>query len=566
MLDRRTSSSLLPRGGADVAKLVMQQEYTRLQTAAGAAGGTDRLDERLFLSDFGDRIYIERIAAYAAQQGYTVTGATAEEREAHYRTVFDAMIADANYTFGGLTWKDRLTGNDAVESLFDAAYAYLVVRPSTEMYDPAVIRNMRGEGTLGLAIDAESLLPDAWKTYRNDHPDYASLDYRALLKNTSTTFGMPSLYQELARIETLEDAYERAGRGYISLSFTGMTDADLDRAIKLAGYTDLSGQQSLRDDVKRFLLIQAASQSQMSLRDLLQQEAVTNYHYGTEAERDALQIFLASEGEHASHIEEQFFSKLEKSDSRLRQMAKENRGAFFYHLVVADDTSVTIDAVLQPAFTKLRTSFWESLSTEEQNSLLANAPSYRAYFDLRSSQELITSGIFEKIEGELFASLNSSSAADADATLKAARANRSALLVAMIRSVQTGSVVTTDLPAQWQTSFGEAIEHTLADLDPTFLSMLKKETTLLDRFVDRYLETDATRNELAELLKGEPDLADFSSAHSENNALAQEALAEAQYTLLSRIESDARALSDIQLDYTIEQRIAGRLLSFARLL
>ncbi|WP_143464817.1 hypothetical protein, partial [Leptonema illini] len=572
MQDRHTSGDLLPRGGADIVKLVMQQEYLRL-TSAGSANGIGSLDERAFFSDFTGRIYMERVKAYAVQSGFTLTGVVATD-EVAYRTIYDAMLADARYAHGGLSFRERLVGDDAVETFFDAAFAFLVQQPSVEMYDPSVIRMLRSDGELGEAITAESVLPDEWTQYRTDHPGYANLEnrnYRTVLKEIAAGFGIPGLYQELARIEASEEAARRAGAGYLSLSLTDISDADLDRAITLAGYGDLSGTQSLRDDVKRFLIVQAASQSQASLQDLMRQESLMNFHYGTEAERDALEIFLASEGARASHIEEIFFSKLEKADGRLRELAKNDRGGFFYHLIYAGDTDFVVPGDLSTPFANLKTALFDALTEKEKTSLATHAAAYKKYFAMRSSQELITSGIFEKIDAEIFGNLAGSEMTDAK--IAEARRHRSALMVGLMRSVAldnpTASGVAANLPdsvpADLRDDVAQAIARTLQDLEPAFLSTLRKETTLLERFIARYLEADALRNDLADFLKGEADLTDFGSMHAERRALAQEGVAEAQYGLLSHIDADRRALENLATDYSLKQAVAARLASFAAL-
>ncbi len=567
MRDRNTSSDLLPEGGNALINLVMQQEYSRL-VAAGMQDGIDALDERDYLSDFTDRIYMERVKSFADRSGFILTG-NLEEDELNFRSVFDAMLGEARYGHGGLSFRERLVGDNTLESYFDAGFAFLVQGPSIEMYDPLAIRLMRSSGALNEPIHSESVLPDEWIQYRTEHPDYAdlkSVNYRTVLKEISEDLEAPVLYQELARIEALEHASRLAGSGHMVLSVSG---EDLERLIDLAGYADVADRDSLQDEVRRFLLEQALQQSEGSLQDFLRQDALLQYHYPTESEKDALQIFLASEGEHVVSIETIFFDKLKQSDGRLRELAKNDRGGFFYHLIYAGDADFSVPAELVSSFTDLKTGFFASLTDRERRSLLDHADSYRKYFAMRSSQELIATGIFEGIEAEIYGALAGSGITDAE--LAEARRYRSSLLVAFVRSLSEKNadqeVVLAHLPASMPDNIRDdvsaAIVSAIADLNPVFAQMLRKETILLERFLARYLESDSLRNDLVDLLKGEEDIMDFSSGHTWQRAIAEQGIAETQYGLLSRIQADRRVLDVLASDYRLKQAVAGRLASFA---
>ncbi|MBW7857172.1 MAG: hypothetical protein H3C43_02460, partial [Leptonema sp. (in: Bacteria)] len=570
--DRHTVTEFLPRAGYDIVKLVMQQEYSRLIND-GSISGIGGLDERSYFTDFTDRIYIERVKDFTDQSGFVISGNVTADAQT-YKNIFNAMLLQEEYSFNDLSFRERLVSTDDVNALFNIAFAYLYQQPSTQSYDPDVVRMLRNNDELNNLVTSESVLPDEWVVYRSNHPDYADLEshnYRIKLKEIANQFGIPKLYEELARIEATQVAFDRVGSGYIPLSLTEIADSDLDLAIELAGYNDLAGNQNLRNDIKRFLVTQSVVQSQTSLQNLMRQESLLEYHYGSESKRNSLEMFLASESEKIAHIEEAFFRTLEKADGRLRELAKDNRGDFFYHLINAVDSNLVLPSELNAPFTIFKQTFFDALTENEKSSLLEYSNDYRDFFSMRSSQELISSGLFEQIETEIFGNLAGADVSDSE--LAEARQYKSALMIGFIRSVRIENPTMTDvdnyLPSTIQGSLrskvAESIARAINDIDPTFRMVLRKETVLLERFIDRYLETDVLRNELIAFLSSESDSSDFGSFATNQRIITEQNLADAEYGLLSHLEADKRAIVSLTNTYSIEQAVASRLMSFVDL-
>ncbi len=593
-LDRQTGGELLPAGGAVLFERATHAEYLRLNADAVLAGGLAQLDESEYFADFRAYIILAQLDDYMSANGLSLVGATREERKTNFENDFEALLDDPAYANGdGETLRQRLLASSAIDAIFQLAFAYLEETPGHDAYLPPALAERRLAGTLDDPLaNADSFLPPELTAIAG----YASADYRAVLA------AIPGGYAaELARLETAAEFQSQLGEARLLADYEHALHADdagLDAIIAAAGHdgVDSATRAILRSQLKAqyraaYLRTNGVEPEQsalgvdytQSVAAILRQDAALRELAPATAEREGLESFFRAEGARFDSIENIFFAELENSDGRLREAAKANRGDFLraiversrgantaYYNGLDPEIRVALDALQNRLFAGLS----PALSGEQQSALRDAAADYERAFALRSAQELVTSGIFERLDNILMSGVLRGNP-DGNALESAVRERRSDFLKALVQTIQvqngTRAGPDVDVAALLAATpgAGDEISRIAEEMDPEFAKLIEREDLLINRFLDRFREADADRRELLRVIEAPALLNSASklaireqSAHAVRNSAI--GVAEAEAALLLTIQDHDRLFADTQRGYQREIEASGRLEDFAR--
>lgn len=566
--DRGTGPDRIQDGGAEIAERLALREYQRIQSAAAVAGGLHKLDDRAYFADFKGYLFLARVEDYVARNGVVPVGATLEARAADFRGHFDAMLGDATYAGAdGKTLGQRLLLADEREAYFQLAFNYIEYGGAIDQQLPGALNEHRLYDTLDLPPPAaDEYLPEALTNIA----DYANQDYRALARAVG-----PETEAALARIEVIE----RSMSEDLSLA---LTDAELAAVVERAGYGDANAalQSELVALVRSHNLKSMAGEATSAEQAVaaLRQHKVIAHFFPTGADQERLGLFMAARGDVVEAVESEYFAALENSHADLRIAAKENRGAFFRSVIersrgTADAYYDALPAEQQARLDEFSTRLFANVTGEQRDSLRNHAADFARVFDLRSGQQLVTSGLFENVENEIMSAVLRGGD---DVVLAAARENPAALVTAFIERIYTEEGLQSGPSAASSAFLGnvpglaDLVTRASADMDTALRDMLQNERVLVERFLTTFQESDAERRELREIFT-DPARLDPDSALSMDYAVRRASLvqnttnAELARALLKIADTHERYFEKLSKQYGEDQFVAGKLAEFAEL-
>lgn len=569
--DRHTSDGLLPPVDAILERFTLA-EYQRMNRDAAAAGGLWNLDERNYFSEFQNTIVLAKLDHFVNASGLKLAGASAPDRLAFLKSSLDAMLDSAVYAMDGKTLRERLLSSTEIDRFISVSFAYLEAgggpgNPSLkEIYLPDVLSHRVHDGTLGADPGTlESFLPSELTAITG----YATKDYRALAGNRSAR-----LFETLAKVDVLT-----------ADSALPLTDVQMQSLIERAGYGFISAE--VRNSIIGFLRARSTAEqaagtgTREGALQVYRQNRILETLFQTQSVSDDVRVFLTAHNRIIDRIEERFFAELEKSHSDLRRLARESRGAFFEALIARMNGApnaydpVISSAGMNDEFGKLTARLGGLFTADERAHLLANQTLYRKTFDVRSGQELVTSGIFESVENAVMSGLLKSRSGGpvSDSVLRSVRENPNAVLRAFIKQVYVVAGVETADPEAAQIpgvipGLTERLKEIAAQLDPKLKSLLIEENILVNRFLNVFQETDAERAFLASVLS-DPALTQ-PGAHLSIDREAQKAriiaesdLAQLSMSLAGTLADHERAFSKDQNRFARDTEIGRRLANFS---
>ncbi len=571
--DRHTNAGYLPPADKILERFALG-EYQRMRADASAAGGLWKLDERNYFVDFQNTILLAKLDHFATTSALTLTGATPADRLTNLRSALDTMLDADEYAVAGKSLRERLLSSSELDRFVTVAFAYLEAGGGPgntrvkELYLPDVLAKRATDGTLEGAIpEVVTLLPADLLLI----PGFAAKDYRVLAGTRSER-----LLATLAKIDVLGEE-------------TGalLTDAEAEALIDRAGYSSLSTEIriSILSLLKARSTAQAAAGAGSADRALqiYRQNRVFETLFQTKAAADDVRVFLAANGPLVAGVEEKFFAELEKSHSDLRRLAKESRGVFFAAVIGRltgtpnSYESIISQAGLDADFVKLTTTLRNAFNAQEEAHLAQNAALYQQVFDLRSGQELVTSGIFEGAEAALLTGLLRSRTGGPvpDSILTAVRSHPNAALRALIKHVYSSDGLEPADAAS--TAFlgsipglADRIAQIALGIDPSLRRVLLEEKVLVDRFLTAFQESDADRDFWNSVLS-DPTLTQ-PGAHlsidleaQKARLLAENEIGEITGALAATLKDHERSFVKDQERFAHDTEIGRRLASFAML-
>ncbi|MBL8018447.1 MAG: hypothetical protein JNM27_02180 [Leptospirales bacterium] len=382
------------------------------------------------------------------------------------------------------------------------------------------------------------------------------------------------LTKHIAKMNTADPPADALAVDLRSLLATGV--AALDAIIDAEGHASATGAErdALRENLRKAMLANYIAENQASspaaVIQLLRSEAVRNQIYPDAAAKAGLNEFVKTESGNLNVIEGQFFAELDKSSSALAVAAKNDRGKMLEALIARKQGQTTtyydsLSPALKAEIDSLSTRFFAGLDTAQSTGLIAKSGDYSRMFDLRSGQELVTSGIFEGLESSLFAEIEKSGN---KTLIDQARNNRNALLRAMIEQMQ-GS-----LSAESATLFGliggsaVAVTQAIASMNPNLKNVTLQESVLVNRVLTQFMEDDALRGDIESILN-DPGLFVGNFAKSlrrdpqkKLGAIFQKGTALAD-SILTNGETHIRDISGIMQNYGRKLEAAAALKEFA---
>ncbi|MBE7438182.1 MAG: C39 family peptidase [Spirochaetales bacterium] len=569
--DRNTEATFLPDGGFILLETLAHQEYHRLNADLPLNGGIREEDYSL---EMRDRIWVQKILHWKNANSVSISGATYEERLADFRETFAGFLSDPAYALDGKTMGQRFITKADRDRLLGLGFGLIEQDPPLDAYLPAALADLHSAGKLGDAVVTElDLLPSELKAI----PDYATKDYRALAGLVGDV-----TFATLAFVDAAEFS-DRELRLELDLS-RQLADERLGQILIRAGYNALPGE--LETELKAMLKNRISAQfyqspdAESALQVLRQLRAIGAVYTDSAAQKE-LEIFQAREGETPARMEEHFFALLEKQSAGLRTAAKEERGAFLKGLIerAGGQPSAYYDTML-PAelrleFDQMATAFSlaDGLDTAQKARLSADIEGYARFFQARSNQELVVSGIYEGLEGALAGILYRSSDLAHRALLQT---HRNQLVFAFADLVGIAESGSGSLSASAEAFFGahaglkDLLLEESVNLDANFREVVAQEQHLLLRLGGELLESDAERLEL-EALFLDPRLldpfADLSLSYEaqKNLAILKKTEKDVSQALLGIIGDNARSLELAKNQYEEEAYVAKRLLEFAAL-
>ncbi|MCB1322826.1 MAG: hypothetical protein KDK34_21385, partial [Leptospiraceae bacterium] len=502
MQSRNTDGSTLPDGGYVIFERLAQMEWQRIQNDATLNGGITQLNEQEYFGDYRAYIFLQMVAEYTTAHGVTLSGADIDTRRDNYRTAFEDMLDDATYVRDGKTIRQRLLSSNTINAYFDLAFSHLEEGTDVNDYIPAYMDELIANGEENDPLKtAEEYLPAELLAIAN----YDTTESRDALSALDARYA-----DENARLNVLgELSFEMATGTYQPA--LELDDAQLDAIIERAGESGASAalktelRDLLRKNIQATYLSQAQALSEEGIAQMLRQERAYELVYTNAAERETHEEFYAREGARIQSIENKFFTALSESDDRLREAAREERGAFMAALIEKSQGNSTafytgLSADEQTAFDDLVSVLFggtsQAFSAEEQSALQSDVQGYQNEFQSRSNAELTASGIFEALEGSLQSVIVRK--AD-DAQLSAARENRAAYLKAYIEKIEIadglrGALSADSAAALAATPGMEALfDEALTGMDPDMRKIVRDENVLITRFLSDMLEDDAQR-------------------------------------------------------------------------
>ncbi|MCE9599185.1 MAG: hypothetical protein K8S54_14575, partial [Spirochaetia bacterium] len=309
--------------------------------------------------------------------------------------------------------------------------------------------------------------------------------------------------QKMAEADPSTDPYSEDLKSILAIG-----PAALDAIIDAEGHATAAGAERdvLRENLRRAILANYIQLNQVSSGaqaiQLLRVESVRNLIYPDAAAKAGLGEFVKTESGNLGLVETEFFKELDKSSSALAVAAKNDRGAMLRALVARKQGGTTafydaLSPALKAELDSLSTRLFGAMGATESAALLAKTDDFAKMFDLRSGQELVTSGIFESLESTLFAAIEKSGN---KTLIDQARSNRNGLLRAMVEQMQ-GS-----LSAESATLFGMiggsavAVTNAIASMNPNLKNVTLQESVLVNRVLAQFMESDSERQQLEAIL------------------------------------------------------------------
>ncbi|MCR9145519.1 MAG: hypothetical protein NXI24_24985, partial [bacterium] len=588
--ERQTGGELLPDSGLLLYERAALKEYQRMSADAIGAGGLAKLDESEYLADFQAYILLAVVDDYMAANALSLVGATREDRKTNFQTDFEALLDDPAYANGaGKTLRQRLLASSTIDSVFQLAFAYLEEAPGHDAFLPAFLEERRVAGTLNdPAANPDSYLPADLIAIAG----YATADYRAALAGANSAYAT-----EFARLETAGEFQAQLAEGRLVTDYQRAlyaSDAELDTIIAAAGYSsvDPAMRTILRGQLKAqyqaaYLqqngldLSQGGGDYTQSVAAILRSDIALRELLPATADRENLEGFFRREGPRFETIETKFFEELQNSDGRLREAAKTNRGEFMraviersqgantaYYNSLSPEVQSALDAFSNRLFAG------GAFTAAEQTAARNEKTEYEKAFALRSSQELVASGIFEKLDSILLGGVLQATASGSALEL-AVRERRSEYLKALIEELQVQNgqraALSAESAALLAATGGAAAEITriAADMDPEFARLIEREELLVNRFVQSLREQDDERRELLRIID-DPTLINPSAKLSLRLEVSKArrasavGLGEAGAALLQTIQDHDRVFAETQREYQREIEAASKLEEFAR--
>ena len=590
--DRQTNGDQLPRGGVDIAEDLAVREYQRITADQAAAGGDlaalAGLDERNYFADYRTYLMLAKVEAYlnGAAYNHAAGGATETDRRAAFTAAFENFLDDATYAQSGLTVRQRLLNSAQLDGLFQAAFARLEQGADLDQYLPAVLDERRFENRLADAPqDPADLIPPELLAIAG----YNTLDYRQMAYAVNPQYG-----KALAQFEAAYQLEEDTALGRLAIQGVGLDldDSELDQVIDRAGHAALSAAD--KSLVRTMLRIRVAEMYTTAtggdaLTILRNDRAFREYYADPAAER-AYELFVAENRTALAGIEQKFSAALNDpvTDGRLREIAgrSENpgggsRGELLRAVIERSRGATTTyynsqSAELQTEIDALSTRLFtgsQKFSNAEQTALLAQASAFETYFNFQADQELITSGVFEELEGVLRAAV----ARNADATLSDyVSANPNTTLRALAEQlyvtegVQGGLGATAATAMSGHAALQAAIDQAIAGLNPKFKKLLLDEQTLVTKFFEEFIESDEERRHIRDMLR-DPSLAHPDQGlalHHDSTKTLILAQAKKQSTadaLLRSVEEHSRFFEKLNRDQSREIAVSREVKKFGKL-
>ncbi len=568
--DRHTGPQNLPFGGALLGEIVALSEYRRIQ--ADAAGpGLFALDERNYFNDFAPYLMAAKMKDYATRNGLVLPAGTTEDRRAYLAPHFEAFLNDPTYAVAGVKMGDRYPAQATRDQFFGLAFADLSEGPALDQYIPEALAERRLNGKLNED-------PPAASTYLPAEllliPAYATANYRDLAATVSD-----DTRDALARLET----QERAMLEDLSVL---LSDAELEKIVVRAG----QGAAPAPVRAELVAMLRAMNEQvhlgspgdRTAMFQAFRQRRVIESLFPGETDRRGLKTFMTAQLDVIDSVENKFFNELEKSSDPLREQAKLYRGRFLRALIehhralTAGGTNTAyynalgamkpeMDALYDRLFVNGQT----ALEPEEIVALLGSAQLFDDVFDLRSGQELASSGILEDVERALFNSLSRSAPDDLLAESRAKSLEVTRDFLELILHVRTGGDPNVYIPQSEIIGLGEQLLAALATTDPAILDDVGDEEFMLRRLLNNFMETEADRQRMETLLAdpalSQPDLV-YIATFETDRAAALAAVREQELAgaLMATISDHGRFYEEKQKELSREQYVASSLQKFAR--
>ncbi|MBI3395111.1 MAG: hypothetical protein HY042_04695, partial [Spirochaetia bacterium] len=569
---RNTDSTKMPALNQIAADL-LSGELRRITSDSVSKGGIRNIDERLYLSDFQEYILAAKFQAYMEAHPFTLSGSATGDRMSSLKPVFDAFLDDSGFaTADGKTIRQRLLNSAAITGLFNAVFSSMDQGTGPEACLPSVLGPGFGAAAAPLNTP-EDFLPAALKAITG----YESQDYKTIAASLH-----PRVLIELTKLEL--SSQEHAGDPpYIR-------DADLQSMIDVAGSAALSA--SARQELLEFLRSRTAGALSGADSVTMASEAVRAYRQNKvfafyipdESGSADIKAFVANNGPLAASIETKFFQGLDaQAGTDLRQRAKEDRGAMigalieryqglesvFYNGLTSDEKT---------GFERLKIALLSGpqalLNSDEIASLTANRKDYVRFFLLRSAQELVVSGLFERTESAVMGQL---ARGGTPGLWSLGKSNRNALVRAFVDALYSAEGSESPQRAAMDNALlasnpglGEQIAAGLKAMDPDLKKALIQERVLVDRFLDSFLESDAERALILHAISDPAVLhpgADLSLGYEAQKEffLASQDRRELTGLLASGLVDDERIVKETQQRYARQLETATRLQTFADL-
>ncbi|MCR9142742.1 MAG: hypothetical protein NXI24_10860 [bacterium] len=513
-----SDGSLLPRGGADLVEDLALREYQRIAAAQTAAGGGTAglasLDESEYFADYRAYLLLAKIEDHlGAGYDHAASGASEADRRTAFTAAFENFLDDATYAIGGESVRDRLLNSAQIDALFQTAFARYEEGADLDQYIPAALDTRRFENRLADApTDPADLVPAELLAIAG----YDSLDYRQLAYAADAQYGKALAQFEAARqleADTLSGRVELSGVG---LNFS---DVELDQIIDRAGHSALSaGDRSL---VRTMLRVRATemytSATGGEALTILRNDRAFRSHYGDAAAERSYELFAAENARAIGGVEAKFFAALNapETDDRLLESAQRERGDLLRAVIERSRGATTAyysgeSAEIQTAIDSLSAVLFasgaadERFSSEEQAALLARAADFETHANYQADRELISSGVFEELEGQLRAAVNRSP----DASLReyvSANPNSALRAYAEQLYVSAGSQGGLSAPAATamagHPALAAAIDQAIEGMQPRYREVMLAEQSIISRFLEEFLESDQERRHIRDMLR-----------------------------------------------------------------
>jgi hypothetical protein len=326
---------------------------------------------------------------------------------------------------------------------------------------------------------------------------------------------------------------------------------------------------------------------------ILRNDRAFRTYYNDAASERAFELFTAGNSKAISGVERKFFAALadEATDDRLRETANRSenvsggsRGELLRAVIERSRGATTpyyssLDAELRTAVDELSARLFttgageERFSAEEQSALLANAGAFETYMNYVADQELITSGLFEELEGQLRAAV----ARSADASLRDyVSANPNSSLRAYAEQLYVSAGLQGALSAPAATAMGghpalaAAVDQAIAGMNPQYRELLLEEQSLITRFLEEFIESDQERRHIRDMLR-DPSLSHpdqgLALHHESTKTLTLTAAKKAGTAdaLLRSIEEQRRYFAELNAEQSREIAVSREVKAFGQL-